>query len=187
MIEAMESCQFLPNPGKIEVATRQSQKSRKVSDYLLENLIDEGPGYQDWQASRSTLKNVRRRVRIYNVHASASEDERDAIRRAAQRETELLETLQHPDILRRERLTERDLGPAIFFEHDPTAIRLNYFLAQRGDSLSIDQRIDLMRQIADRVRLTHDKRVVHRSLVPQIVSRLFRRTVGDQWSRTEER
>jgi serine/threonine protein kinase len=152
-----------------QAGIRQSQKSRKVSDYLLENLIDEGPGYQDWQASHSTLKNVRRRVRIYNVRTSASEDERDAIRRAAQREAELLETLQHPGILRREGFTEHDLGPALIFEHDPTAIRLDHFLAQRGDSLSIDQRIDLMRQIADVVRFTHDKRVVHRSLAPQSI------------------
>lgn len=152
-----------------QAGIRQSQKSRKVSDYLLENLIDEGPGYQDWQASHSTLKNVRRRVRIYNVRTSASEDERDAIRRAAQREAELLETLQHPGILRREGFTEHDLGPALIFEHDPTAIRLDHFLAQRGDSLSIDQRIDLMRQIADVMRFTHDKRVVHRSLAPQSI------------------
>ncbi|PAY16332.1 serine/threonine protein kinase [Rhodopirellula sp. SM50] len=152
-----------------QAGIRQSQKSRKVSDYLLENLIDEGPGYQDWQASHSTLKNVRRRVRIYNVRTSASEEERDAIRRAAQREAELLETLQHPGILRREGFTEHELGPALIFEHDPTAIRLDHFLAQRGEQLSMPERIDLMRQIADVVRFTHNKRVVHRSLAPQSI------------------
>ena len=27
-----------------------SQRHRKVSDYLLEQIVGEGPGYQDWQA-----------------------------------------------------------------------------------------------------------------------------------------
>ncbi|TVP98296.1 MAG: BREX system serine/threonine kinase PglW [Planctomycetaceae bacterium] len=152
-----------------QAGIRQSQKSRKVGDYLLENLIDEGPGYQDWQATHTTLTSVRRRVRIYNVRTSASEDERETIRRAAQREAELLETLQHPGILRREGFTEHELGPALVFEHDPAAIRLDHYLAQRGEQLSIDERIDLVRQIADVVRFTHDKRVVHRSLAPQSI------------------
>ena len=153
----------------VQAGIRQSQKSRKVSDYLLENLIDEGPGYQDWQATHATLQNVRRRVRIYNVRTSASQDERDAIRRAARREAELLETLQHPGILRREGFTEHELGPALTLEHDPSAIRLDHFLTQRGGQLSASQRVDLMRQIADVIRFAHTKRVVHRSLAPQSI------------------
>jgi len=152
-----------------QAGIRQSQKSRKVSDYLLENLIDEGPGYQDWQATLSTLKNVRRRVRIYNVRTGASQDERDTIARAARREAELLETLQHPGILRREGFTEHELGPALIFEHDPMAVRLDHYLASRGDSLSMAERVNLMRQTADVVRFTHPKRVVHRSLAPQSI------------------
>jgi serine/threonine protein kinase/predicted XRE-type DNA-binding protein len=152
-----------------QAGIRPSQRSRKVGDYLLDHLINEGPGYQDWQATHSTLKNVRRRVRIYNVRTGATEDERQIIRRAAQREAELLETLQHPGILRREGFTEHELGPALVFEHDPLAIRLDHFLAQRGDQLSFSDRIDLIRQIADVVRFTHNKRVVHRSLSPQSI------------------
>lgn len=152
-----------------QAGVRPSQSSRKVSDYLLENLIGEGPGYQDWQATHATLQNVRRRVRIYNVRTSAGQDERDAIRRAAKREAELLETLQHPGILRREGFTEHELGPALIFEHDPTAIRLDHFLAQCGEQLSASRRVDLVRQIAEVIRFAHTKRVVHRSLAPQSI------------------
>ncbi len=152
-----------------QAGIRPSQRSRKVSDYILDHLINEGPGYQDWQATHSTLKNVRRRVRIYNVRTGATEDERKTIERAARREAELLETLQHPGVLRREGFTEHELGPALIFEHDPLAVRLDHFLAQRNDQLSLDQRLDVTRQIAEVIRFAHEKRVVHRALSPQSV------------------
>lgn len=152
-----------------QAGIRQSNRSRKVSDYELEKLIDEGPGYQDWQARHTTLENVKRRVRIYNVRTGATEEERETIARAARREGELLETLQFPGILRREGFTEHELGPALIFEHDPRAIRLDHFLSQRSDKLNFEQRCDLMRQIAETVRFAHQKHVVHRSLSPRSI------------------
>jgi serine/threonine protein kinase len=158
---------------------RPSQRSRKVSDYVLDRLINEGPGYQDWEATHSTLKTVRRRVRIYNVRVSATTEERSTIERAARREAELLETLQHPGILRREGFTEHELGPALIFEHDPAAMRLDHFLAQHHGQLTVDHRLDLLRQISEVIRFAHDKRVVHRSLSPQSI------LVGE-WQRGKE-
>ncbi len=152
-----------------QAGIRPSQRSRKVSDYELDQLINEGPGYQDWQATHSTLKNVRRRVRIYNVRTGATIDERQTIERAARREAELLETLQHPGVLRREGFTEHELGPALIFEHDPKAIRLDHFLAQSHEQLTVDQRLDLLRQITEVMRFAHEKRIVHRALCPQSV------------------
>ena len=152
-----------------QAGIRPSQRSRKVSDYVLGHLIDEGPGYQDWQATHTTLKSARRRVRIYNVRTGATDDERHTIERAASREAELLEALQHPGIPRREVFTEHELGPALIFEHDPQAIRLDHFLSERKDSLSVDERMSLMRQIAEAIRFAHDKRVVHRALCPRSV------------------
>jgi len=152
-----------------QAGVRPSQRSRKVGDYVLEQLIDEGPGYQDWQATHATLQSARRRVRIYNVRRGATHDERQTIERAAKREAELLEALQHPGILRREGYTEHELGPALIFEHDPKAIRLDHFLAQSHDKLTVDQRLDLLRQIAEAVRFAHEKGIVHRALCPQSI------------------
>ena len=152
-----------------QAGIRPSQRSRKVSDYVLDRLINEGPGYQDWEATHTTLKTVRRRVRIYNVRVSASSDERQTIERAAKREAELLEMLHHPGVLRREGFTEHELGPALIFEHDPTAMRLDHFLTQYHDQLTVDHRLDLLRQISEVIRFAHDKRVVHRSLSPQSI------------------
>lgn len=152
-----------------QAGIRASQRSRKVSDYELNHLINEGPGYQDWQATHATLKNVRRRVRIYNVRTGATIEERQTIERAARREAELLEMLQHPGILRREGFTEHELGPALIFEHDPRSVRLDHFLAQTRAQLTVDQRLDLLRQITEVVRFAHEKRIVHRALCPQSV------------------
>ena len=149
-----------------QAGIRASQRHRKVSDYVLDQLIGEGPGYQDWEATHTRLSNVKRRVRIYTVRTGATDEERRTIERAAQREAQLLETLQHQAILRREGFTEHVLGPALILEHDPLAIRLDHFLAQRKDKLGIDLRLDLLRQIAEVIRFAHDKKVVHRALSP---------------------
>jgi hypothetical protein len=51
---------------------RASQRYRRVSDYVLDQLIGEGLGYQDWEARHTRLANVKRRVRIYTVHTGAT-------------------------------------------------------------------------------------------------------------------
>jgi hypothetical protein len=50
-----------------QAGIRASQRHRRVSDYVLDQLLDAGPGYQDWQATHTKLPEVRRRVRIYTV------------------------------------------------------------------------------------------------------------------------
>lgn len=152
-----------------QAGIRPSQRRRKVGDYVLDQMLGEGPGYQDWQATHVQLPNVKRRVRLYLVRTEASAEDRQTIERAARREFQLVDKLEHPGILRTYGLTEHDLGPALIFEHDPLAIRFDHYLTQRKDSLSVDVRLDLMRQIAEVIRFAHDKRVVHRSLCPQSI------------------
>ena len=150
-----------------QAGIRPSQKSRKVSDFVLQNLIMEGPNFQDWAAQHVKLEEVKRRVRIYQVRQGSTPEERSAIERAALREFQLLETLQHPGILRTHGFTEHELGSAIIFEHYPEdeCLRLDHFLAQRGERLEPEVRLDLIRQIANVVRFAHNKRVVHRIVV----------------------
>jgi len=152
-----------------QAGIRPSQRHRKVSDYILEQIIEEGPGYQDWEATHSKLTNVKRRVRIYTVRSGATQEERKTLERAAQREALLLETLQHQGVLRREGFTDHELGPALILEHDPQSVRLDHYLAQSRDKLGVDLRLDLIRQIAEIVRFAHDKKVVHRALSPQSI------------------
>lgn len=152
-----------------QAGIRASQRQRKVSDYVLEQLIGEGPGYQDWQSTHTQFSSTKRWVRLYLVRTEAAAEDRKMIERAAEREFQLLEMLQHPGILRTYGYTPHELGPALIFEYDPLVIRLDHYLAQRKDSLSVDMRLDLMRQIAEVVRFAHDKKVVHRGLCRQSI------------------
>ena len=102
-----------------QAGIRASQRHRKVSDYLLERIIGEGPGYQDWLATHVRLEAIKRRVRLYHVRTESSAEDRGKLERAALREFQLLETLQHPGILRIHGFSEHELGPALIFDHDP--------------------------------------------------------------------
>jgi serine/threonine protein kinase len=110
-----------------------------------------------------------RRVRIYTTGSGVPAVDRATIRKAAKRKFELLEGLNHPGILQALDFTEHELGPAIIFRHDPDSIRLDHFLAQNGERLSIDDRLSLVRQIGEALRYAHEKRVVHRALSPQSI------------------
>jgi serine/threonine protein kinase len=148
---------------------RPRQRHRKVSDYVLEKLIDEGPGYQDWLATHAQVKETKRLVRLYTVRMEAKAEDRAIIERAAKREFQLLETLQHPGVLRAHGFTEHELGPALILEYELTACRLDLFLTERQDSLSADQRLSLIRQVAEVIRFAHEKKVVHRAISPRSI------------------
>jgi hypothetical protein len=55
-----------------QAGIRPSQRHRKVSDYVLEQLVGEGPGYQDWQATHTQVAESKRRVRLYLVRTGAT-------------------------------------------------------------------------------------------------------------------
>lgn len=152
-----------------QAGIRPSHRSRKVSDYLLDKVIDEGPGYQDWLATHTQLEKTKRRIRFYLVRREASAEDRAMIERAALREFQLLESLQHLNILRVYGLSEHELGPALVLEYDPNAMRLDHYLTQRQTPLSLEVQLDLMRQIAETVRFAHEHRVIHRGLTPKSI------------------
>jgi hypothetical protein len=58
-------------------------------------------------------------------------------------------------------------GPALIFEHDPTALRLDRYLAQKYQALSLADRLALVRQLGDPIAFAHGKRLYHRGLAPQ--------------------
>lgn len=148
---------------------RQLQRHRKVSDYILNELVEEGPGYQDWLASHAQVKDTKRLIRLYNVRREAKVEDREVIERAAKREFQLLEALQHPGVIRAHGFTEHELGPALILEHVPAAQRLDLYINERHQSLSAEKRLYLIRQIAEVVRFAHEKKVVHRAISPRSI------------------
>ncbi len=148
---------------------RPSERLRHVADYRMEDFLGEGPhtAWQDWSAKHVSLKNDYRRVRIY-PKATPEADAR-LTRSMAEREYQILRSLRHPGILEAQTFHDHDLGPAILFSRDPEELRLDFHLDRSKDSLSLDRRLDLIRQLAEAVRYAHSRRVIHRALSPQSV------------------
>ncbi|MEI8109192.1 MAG: protein kinase, partial [Verrucomicrobiota bacterium] len=125
--------------------------------------------FQDWEAHHTTDDTIRRLVRIYLTSRQPSKEDRQAIVQASKWEFRTLEKLDHPAILKALVPAESELGPAIIFNFDPTAQRLDHYLTQNGAQLDVSSRLELLRQVADAVRYAHGKGVVHRSLSPECI------------------
>ena len=153
-----------------QAGIRPSQKSRRVGDYVLGELLADGPGYQERLAKHASFENVFCRVRQYTVAQAESEEERQRRKRAAAREFQIIQSLSHPNILPVLDYKEHELGPALLFRYlDPNAVRFDHYLATNCHKLTSEQRIDMLRQVADAIRYAHRKRVIHRALGPQSI------------------
>ncbi len=155
--------------GLAEAGIRPSNKHRQVGDYKLIKLIAEGEGFQDWQSQHVSIESVQRRVRIYTVANASSPEVRASRVRQARREFEVLEGISHPGILKVNDYKETDMGPALVFDHDPKAQRLDHLLTDRGARLTVDQRLQLVRDIAETLKYAHGKHLYHRALGPQSI------------------
>ena len=154
-----------------QAGIRPSQKSRRVGDFLLEQLLSESSLgiYQDWSARHATLVSTRRIARVYLVSRQATPHEREIIRNAAVREFELLERLDHPGVLKADPPTECEYGPVLFLRQQPDAVSLNRFLSEEGTMLTVDQRLGILRQIGEIIAYAHGQKIIHRSLSPQSI------------------
>ena len=152
-----------------QAGIRPSQRRRRVADYVLRDLLLETDAWQDWEAEHVTVPSSKRRIRIFPLSRASSRSARTAQRSAAEREYRLLDGITHDGILRVELLTDAEQGPAIVFEHDPTAERLDHFLERGGDELASDVRLHMLRQLAETLQYAHERRLYHRCLSPQRV------------------
>jgi serine/threonine protein kinase len=153
-----------------QAGIRPSQKSRRVGDYILGDLLADGPGYQDRLAKHASFENVFCRVRQYTVAQASSEDDRKRLQRAAAREFQIIQTLDHTGILPVLDYKEHEHGQALLFRYlDPAAVRLDHYLRLHGPNLTTGHRLEMLRQVADAIRYAHRKRVVHRALCPQSI------------------
>jgi serine/threonine protein kinase len=162
---------FLQAVTQSGIEKRPVQSARRAGDYRLETLFHDSPtgSYQDWIGQHATSASGKKLIRLYLEHQKSTPEERQTIHRAAEREYQVLNRLDHPGILRAETLTPTDVGHALVFRFEPAVVRLDQFLVENNDRLSLSDRIDLVRQIADAVAYAHRRRVVHRAISPQSI------------------
>ncbi len=169
-----------------ELGIRERTARRRVGDYRLAELLDDveadrdtGVAYQDFAGVHVALPDVRQRVRIYAIEHNPTGELREAAERAARREFLLLHPLEHPGIVRPVAYTESERGPALVFDLDPDERPLHRWLADPaiGPRLSVQDRLGVVREIAEAVQYAHQRGVAHRALSPSAV--LVRGGVSD--------
>jgi serine/threonine protein kinase len=145
---------------------RRPNRVVQIGDYRLGSLIDEGPGWQDRKAMHTSV-NLERRVRQYMFTKQKTDEARNLVRRAARREFETSELIRHPNVQRALEFREHENGPALLFEHDPSALRLDHYVAQTTPK--IERKLHVVRQIAEVLAYAHSRIVLHLALSPRCV------------------
>ncbi len=151
------------------VGIKQSTKSRRVGSYqlILPALAERG-STQDFLAKHEQHGTLRR-VRIYSNVVGMSPEQASTLNDAATREYLATERLHIDGVIRALDQPQTDLGPAVIYDHHPDAVRLDRFLAERGDELDLLARLRIVRRIADILRQVHGRRITHRMLTPQSI------------------
>jgi len=149
-----------------QIGIKESDHTRRVGSWLLRlDTVSERPGIQDFVADHEKSPGVQRRIRIYSRQPQMSDEQATSLRLAADREFLAAERITHPNVVRAFDRFDTDLGAAVVFEHDPTAMRLDHWLASTK-GLDIDARLSVLRQLAETMQAVHRRKVTHRSLSP---------------------
>ncbi|MFE0962216.1 BREX system serine/threonine kinase PglW [Streptomyces fungicidicus] len=137
---------------------------------LQPRALDAGPGWEDRLAVRDDgLVQESGRVRIYLAGQAASAEQRAKVDRAARREYQVLQGINHRGIVQAAQIREHQGGPAILFRHRESDLRLDAYLDAYGGRLTPAVRLDLVRQLADAVRYAHNRSLYHRALAARSV------------------
>jgi serine/threonine protein kinase len=151
------------------VGFKESTRTRTAGSYELQlPAFAERGSTQDFMAKHK-MHGLQARVRIYSNVVGAGPDEAEALRDAATREFMATQNLPIDGVVRAIDSDLTEFGPAVIFEHHPKAVRLDRFMAERGDSLAVDDRLHIVEQLASTVREMHRRRITHRMLTPESV------------------
>ncbi len=158
-----------------QAGLKPSNRGRRAGDWELGELLDEGPGWQDFAGSRPRMS-AKRRVRVYLAGLATTADEESRLRREAEREFKVVQGLRHEGVSQPLDLIQAERGPALLFDRADDEERLDLWASAGIEPLGLDERIELVRQVGEALAHAHHKRISHRALSARAV--LVRRT-GD--------
>ncbi|CAG7628035.1 BREX system serine/threonine kinase PglW [Actinacidiphila bryophytorum] len=150
-----------------EIGIRQSTAHLRFGDAwrMQPHPLDIGRSWEDRLAKRvDGLVHEEGRVRIYLVGQQPTDAAKKATTRAATREYQVLQGINHRGIAAAVEIREHLAGPAILFRHRGTDLRLDQYLDTHGGHLTPEMRLDLVRQLAEAVRYAHNRSLFHRAL-----------------------
>lgn len=152
-----------------DLGLRARKEKSFVGTFELGSLLAEGPGFQDRLATHRDNKSITRRARTYAVPQQTSIERRLQLRRAADRESQLLwDVRDHPNVLSFvDFITDAELGPTVLFDSFD-GIPLDAYL-RGNDQLSFFDRVDIVEQVGRALAYCHRKGIVHGALSPDAV------------------
>ena len=152
-----------------EAGIKESARTRMVGSHELLELIDDNDHYQEWRATQHEV-DVQRKIRIYLTQGKEPA-EAARLQKAAKAEFRMLEGIEHPSILRAKEFAQHDSGPALVYEYDPNAYRLDHLLLSLGKHRRLDMHnaLSLLRQIGEAVQYAHRQKLFHRALSPKCI------------------
>jgi serine/threonine protein kinase len=151
------------------IGFKESARTRTAGSYELQlPAFAERGSTQDFMA-RHKMHKLPARVRIYSNVVGSSPEDAKALRDAATREYMATQNLQIAGVVRAIDSDQTEFGPAVIFEHHPKAVRLDRFMAERGDELDLDARLAIVEQLATTIREMHRRRITHRMLTPESI------------------
>lgn len=167
------------------VGIRRSDADFTVGPYLLERTpLDAGPTWQDYLAAHTELREPVR-VRIYLRERGADEELRKSVDAAARREAAVLRRFRHPGAVQLELFdpSGHSAGPALIFRYHPDTLHLDDYLVRHGDLLDLEDRVELVRQLAETLKSAHSVRLYHRALAARSVHVIPRAgaTEAERW------
>src|SRR6266508_2497761 len=151
-----------------QAGLRPSIRGRRAGDWEIGDLLDEGPGWQDFAATRPRI-DATRRVRVYLAGAATTAEDEERLRRQAEREFRVVQDLRHDGIAQPLDLVQPERGPALLFERVDGEQRLDLWAPGGLDSLGLDARMDLVRQLGEAIAHAHSRKVTHRALTARSV------------------
>ncbi|AMB59188.1 BREX system serine/threonine kinase PglW [Microterricola viridarii] len=146
---------------------KPTPKTRKVGDYNLDaaDPLGENEDWVDLLATHPRTKS-RRRIRVFKIPRGTSKAAFADIQRHAVREFRLTDGISHKGITHPIEYVDSSVGPALVFEYDDREVSLGDYLDEHAATLSIEQRVTLVRKIAEVMKAAHSRRVMHRALSP---------------------
>lgn len=145
------------------------RREREVGSWrLIGPLQDVDEATQDWQAEHRSTRTPAR-VRFHLSGRGASELERRTAHQIVMREFTLTRVLRHAGIIVPDDLVEDDIGIGLVFPVNKDERTLDLWLADNLPTLSITDRLGLIRQLAEAVQYAHSRSIAHRMLSPRAV------------------
>lgn len=151
-----------------QAGLKPSNRGRRVGDWELGDLLDEGPGWQDFAASRPRISTTRR-VRVYLAGVATTAEEEERLRRQADREFRVVQDLRHDGVAQPLDLVQAERGPALLFDLVDGEERLDLWAPTALENLSLDARIELVRQLGEAIAHAHARKVTHRALTARSI------------------